>query len=261
MVLSFIIPFSWIDALDILLVAMLLYQLYKLIRGTVAINISLGIVALYLLWLLVKALNMQLLETILGQFIGVGFIALIIVFQQEIRRFLLLLGTNDFFKKFSLNLFAATASSASDNKLDVLAFIKACKTMSESNTGAIVVLTKSSTLDFYVSTGDVINAQLNTRLIESIFFKNNPLHDGAVIVTNNYIKAARCVLPVTENDNFPEHLGMRHRAAVGITEDSDAIAVIVSEQTGAISVCKEGKLTVDISIQQLSKLLEKEFNT
>jgi diadenylate cyclase len=261
MLLSFIIPFSWIDALDILLVAMLLYQLYKLIRGTVAINISLGIVAVYLLWLLVKALNMQLLETILGQFIGVGFIALIIVFQQEIRRFLLLLGTNDFFKKFSLNLFASTASSTSDNQLDILAFIKACKTMSESNTGAIVVLTKSSTLDFYISTGDVINAQLNTRLIESIFFKNNPLHDGAVIVTNNYIKAARCVLPVTENDNFPEHLGMRHRAAVGITEDSDAIAVIVSEQTGAISVCKEGKLTVDISIQQLSKLLEKEFNT
>lgn len=258
--LHFIIPFSWIDALDIVLVSLLLYQLYKLIKGTVAISISIGIMALYILWLLVKALNMQLLETILGQFIGVGFIALIIVFQQEIRRFLLLLGTNDFFKKFSSNLFASV-SSTTNNQLDVLSFIKACKTMSETNTGAIIVLTKASALDFYISTGDAINAQLNTRLIESIFFKNNPLHDGAVIVTDNYIKAARCVLPVTEKDDFPEHLGMRHRAAVGITEDSDAIAVIVSEQTGAISVCKEGKLTIDISIQQLSKLLEKEFNT
>ncbi len=259
--LHFIIPFSWIDALDIVLVSLLLYQLYKLIKGTVAISISIGIMAVYILWLLVKALNMQLLETILGQFIGVGFIALIIVFQQEIRRFLLLLGTNDFIKKFSSNLFATATNTTDSNQLEVLPFIKACKTMSETNTGAIIVLTKTSTLDFYISTGDVINARLNTRLIESIFFKNNPLHDGAVIVTDNYIKAARCVLPVTEKDDFPEHLGMRHRAAVGITEDSDAIAVIVSEQTGAISVCKEGKLTIDISIQQLSKLLEKEFNT
>jgi diadenylate cyclase len=260
MLLSFVIPFSWIDALDIFLVSVLLYQLYKLIKGTVAINISIGIIALYIVWLLVKALDMQLLESILGQFIGVGFIALIIVFQQEIRRFLLLMGSNDFVKKFSTNFFSANNGAISNSTLDILSFIKACKTMSESNTGAIVVLTKTSTLDFFISTGDSINAQLNTRLIESIFFKNNPLHDGAVIVSDNYIKAARCVLPVTENDDFPEHLGMRHRAAVGITEDSDAIAVIVSEQTGAISVCKEGKLQINLSIQQLSKYLEKEFS-
>lgn len=254
------ITFRWLDALDIFLVSIIIYQLYRLVKGTVAINIFVGILFVYLLWLIVKALNMQLLETILGQFIGVGVIALIVVFQQEIRRFLLILGTSEFLKKFNLNFFRMNMQQKRVHPLDIVTIAKACKSMSENKTGAILVITNNSELNFYVNTGDVINAKVNLRLIESIFFKNNPLHDGAIIITDNYIKAARCVLPVTEKEDFPANLGMRHRAAVGITENSDAVAIVVSEQTGAITYAKNGELSIDINIPELSKKLEEDFN-
>lgn len=255
------INFRWLDAIDILLVSIILYQLYKLVKGTVAINIFTGILSVYLLWLIVKALNMQLLETILGQFIGVGVIALIVVFQQEIRKFLLMIGTTGLLGKFDLK-FSSFIFSKEKTKhpLDILTLAKACKNMAETKTGAIIVITNTSELKFYINTGDVLNAKVNLRLIESIFFKNNPLHDGAVIISDNYIKAARCVLPVTENQEFPAHLGMRHRAAVGVSENSDAIAIVVSEQTGEISYAKEGLLHTNISVPNLIKFLESEFN-
>lgn len=256
------IQFHWIDAIDILLVAVLIYQLYHLVKGTVAINIFGGILLIYLLWLIVRALNMQLFGSILGKFIDVGFIALLIVFQPELRRFLLFIGSSDLFTKSKRGkgLFDFRWQVNTNDKLDVNAIAKACAKMAETRTGAIIIVTKNNDLKFYANTGDLLEAAVSVRILESIFFKNSPLHDGAVIITDNIVKAARCVLPVTENENFPAHLGMRHRAAVGITEITDAIAVVVSEQTGEISFCKEGELRQGLTADKLRELLEKELN-
>lgn len=251
-----------LDIIDVLLVAFLLYQLYNLIRGTVAINIFFGIVLIYLLWLVVKALDMQLLSTILGQIIGVGVIALIIVFQQEIRRFLILLGTSSFLSKnpLSKQIWKWNWQLPKSRTLNVMQIVKACRQMSKTKTGAIIVIAKSSELKFYANTGDSIDAVLSKRLIESIFYKGNPLHDGAIIIVQDKIKAARCVLPISENQELPARLGMRHRAAIGITEQSDAIAITVSEETGEMAIAKDGQITIDISIDDLEKQLENEFN-
>ena len=254
------ITFTWLDALDILLVAVLLFQLYRLVKGTVAINIVLGIVSIFLIWKIVEALKMELLSEILGKFIGVGVIAIIIVFQQELRRFLLFVGTTGFFdrKTFNRKLFSWKMGQA--NEVDLVSIIKACRNMGENKTGAIIIITTKSDLNFYANTGEALDAKVSARMIESIFYKNSPLHDGAVIITGSKIKAARCVLPVTEDADFPSHLGMRHRAAAGITETSDAVAIVVSEQTGEISFAKEGKLQNGLSTEKLRELLEKEFN-
>lgn len=255
------ISVSLLDVLDILLVAVLLYNLYYLVKGTAAVNIFIGVILIYMLWLFVRVLGMELFGSILGKFIDVGVIALIIVFQQELRRFLLYLGASDLFSREMLTkgMFNLKANMSKDSKTDIETIVRACKSMAESKTGAIIVITKDSNLDFYVNTGDIIDSKVTTRMIESIFYKNSPLHDGAVIITGNYIRAARCVLPVTESADFPAHLGMRHRAAAGITENTDAFAIIVSEQTGEISIAKGGKLTHSLSSQRLQELLEKEF--
>ena len=255
------ISVHWSDVVDILLVALLIYQLYYLIKGTVAVNIFIGILLFYLLWLVVKALNMQLFGSILGKFIDVGFIALLIVFQQELRRFLLFIGTSQLFTngKLSKGIFDFKWQVNKEQVLDINAIIKACKNMSESKTGAIIIITKNNDLKFYANTGDAIHAKVSVRIIESIFYKNSPLHDGAVIISDNIITGARCVLPVTEDSNFPAHLGMRHRAAVGITENTDAVAIVVSEQTGEISVSKEGDLKHALTPQRLREFLDKEF--
>jgi diadenylate cyclase len=255
------VTFRWLDAIDIVLVAVLLYQLYYLVKGTVAINIFVGILLVYVLWMIVKALDMQLFGNILGKFIDVGVIVLIIVFQQELRRFLLFIGTTDFFNKKSWGkgLFYFKWQVSNAEKTDVGVLVKALQNMAEAKTGAILVITTNSELKFYINTGDSIEAKISVKLLESIFYKNSPLHDGAVIITGNTIKAARCILPVTEDINFPSHLGMRHRAAVGITENSDALAIIVSEQTGEISFAKEGQLRNGLSYQELRELMEKEL--
>ena len=221
-----------LDILDILIVAFLLYKIYRLLKGGAAINIFIGIIAIYVLWwLFVKILNMQLLGAILGQFMSIGVIALIIVFQQEIRRFLLVIGSNSFAGKdsFTRKLLPWNWQAPAISKPNISPIVKACTSMSKNKTGAIMVLARSSDLQFYERTGDIMDAEVSKRLLESIFFKNSPMHDGAVIIENNKIKAARCVLPVTENTDLPAHYGMRHRAALGITEQSDAISIIVSE--------------------------------
>lgn len=255
------LTFRWLDALDILIVAILLYQLYNLVRGTAAINIFLGILSLYLLWLLVRALNMQLLGSILGQFIGVGVLALIVVFQQEVRRFLLLIGTTGImgrqgspFKWLNLKKSLSTTGT-----LNINAIVSACLNMAQDATGAIIVIGRESNLQFYLNTGEKVDAEVSAKILESMFYKNSPLHDGAVIISGNRIRAARCVLPVTDDDDFPAHLGMRHRAAVGLSETTDAIAIVVSEQTGAISVAHEGELEYEISPKKLRDTLEKYF--
>lgn len=256
--INLFITFRWLDAIDILLVSILLYQLYKLVQGTVAINIILGIVSIFLLWKAVEALEMKLLSEILGKFIGVGVIAIIIVFQQEIRKFLLVVGTSRFIQKAGKSKSLFNFSSETE-KTDINAIVRSCRHMGESKTGALIIVTTQNSLDFYVKTGETVDSKVSTRVIESIFYKNSPLHDGAVIITNNRIIAARCVLPVTENPEFPPHLGMRHRAAVGITEQSDALGIIVSEQTGEISFAKNGKIRYNVKPEELKVLLESEL--
>lgn len=252
------IHLRWLDLLDILIVAVLLYQLYQLVKGTTAINIFFGILVFYLLWLFVKALNMQLLSTILGQFIGVGVIALIIVFQQELRRFLLMVGSRGIFNRENFSTFSGFRTNAYSG-LNYEIVVGACQRMALQHTGALIVLTRKSDLKYYVNTGERIDAEVTGSILESIFFKNNPLHDGAVIISDNRIKAAKCVLPLTENTVFPFQLGLRHRAAVGLTELSDAIAIIVSEQSGEIAIARNGAIKTNISPKQLIEILSEEF--
>lgn len=251
-----------IDFIDVFIVTFLLYKLYNLLRGGVAVNIFIGLLTVYAIyWICVQVLQMELLGTILGQFISLGFIALIVVFQQEIRRFLIVLGTNNILSKnnFTRQILPWNWQAQKNPPLDISAIVKACRQMSKSRTGAIIVLAKSSQLKYYANTGDLMDADISQRLIESIFFKNSPLHDGAIIIVNNKIKAARCVLPVTENVELPAHLGMRHRAAIGITEQSDALAIIVSEETGEISVAAEGQIKINLSADELERFLRTEF--
>ncbi len=257
--ISLFITFRWLDAVDILLVAILLYELYSLVRGTAAINILTGIVLLYIIWLIVRALDMQLFSSILSRFIDVGVIAIIIVFQQELRRFLLIIGKTEFFnrKNFTKNFLMLQLDK--DSELDLHPIFKACRNLADKQTGALIVIEKDTDLSFYAQTGDIIDSNITEAMLESIFFKNNPLHDGAVIIKDNKIYAARCVLPSTEKTDFPANLGMRHRAAVGISEKSDAIAISVSEQTGSISVAHLGKLYRDLSPEKFTALLQEQL--
>jgi len=201
--ISLFITFRWLDAVDILLVAVLLYELYSLVRGTAAINILTGIVLLYIVWLIVKALNMQLFSSILSRFLDVGVIAIIIVFQQELRRFLLIIGKTEFFnrKNFTKNFLMLQLDK--QNELDIHPILKACHNLADNKTGALIVIEKDTDLTFYAQTGDIIDSNITEAMLESIFFKNNPLHDGAVIISDNKIHAARCVLPSTEKNGLP----------------------------------------------------------
>ncbi len=248
------------DIIDILLVAFLLYQLYMLIRGTVAINIFVGLFLFYLMWLLVRALNMQLLSSILGQFIGVGVIALLIVFQQEIRKFLLMVGSRYNFNQ-NIKFFRwLSFDEKSFKEKEIDSIVTACIHMSETKTGALIVITKQTKLDSYAATGKIINSRISGTLLETIFFKNSPLHDGAVIIAGNKILAARCILPVTDNRNIPGSLGLRHRAAIGMSQNTDAHIITVSEETGNISYVKGGNIKVRITAEELRTFLNGNFS-
>ncbi len=249
----------FIDLLDILLVAFLLYQIYILLKGTVAMNIFMGIFITYLIWLLVKALDMQLLSSILGQVMGVGVIALIIVFQQEVRRFFLLLSSKYFSNiSFSIeNMFAFIIKPQPSVKIKSI--IDACHSMSKTKTGALIVIAKSSELDIFTEEGLILNADTSKGLLESIFYKNSPLHDGAVVMYTDKIHAAKCVLPLSKNKKMPENMGLRHRSALGVSEKTDASVVIVSEETGNISYAKNGKILSNIGSKKLEEFLRNEF--
>lgn len=250
-----------LDVIDILLVAVLLYQLYALIRGTGAMHIFLGILSVYLIWWLVRLFEMELLSAIIGQFVSVGVLALIIVFQPEIRKFLNLLGTRSILNKNYMHILKKLWQVQQRERVNVAPIVNACEHLSENRTGALIVITGQNELDAYVETGQLIDARVSEQLLETIFFKNSPLHDGAVIITGNIIRAARCVLPVSDNDNFPSTLGLRHRAAAGITEQSDAVAIVVSEQTGKISLSQGGQMKRNIKPLQLKEMLTREFTT
>jgi diadenylate cyclase len=254
-------PFEFKDAIDIFLVSVLLYQLYRLLRGTVAINIFAGVIVIYFIGLVVNGAKMLVLGTIIKQFIGVGGIALIILFQQEIRKFLIFIVLKSwnnpqvrmFRKWFPL------AKESSKLSLNISALGQASFSMAKTKTGALIILSNNTDLSFHVATGDKLDANLSARMLESIFFKNSPLHDGAVIIAKNKIIAARCVLPVTEKEDFPAHLGMRHRAATGITEVSDCIAIVVSEETGFVSYVKNGVIKSQLSQSELIQLIHRDY--
>ena len=255
------IKIELIDIIDICMVGILIFQAYKLIKGTAAMNIFTGIIVFYFIWLVVKALHMDLLSAILGQIIGVGVLALIILFQQEIRRFLLRLGSRYMDSRRNLRLVNALLTSKqkglSVNSLGELTL--ACRRMAETKTGALIVLSHQSSLEFIVDTGDRVDANINRRLIENIFFKNAPLHDGAMIIADEKIIAARCTLPITENPNIPPQYGMRHRAAVGISEHTDSSVIVVSEETGNISFVQNGEIKRVNSISELRLAIENSY--
>lgn len=255
------ITIRFLDILDIILVAFLLYQLYRLIKGTVAFNIILGFFSLYLFWLIVRALNMELLESIMGPFIGVGALALIIVFHPEIRRFLVFIGTNyNVNKVLSLDKLFGSGKVKTINHQQIDSLVDACVSMGKSKTGALIVITGISDLTEQVNTGEKLNAKISSSLIRTIFFKNSPLHDGAAIIRGNKIAAAGCILPLTQKE-LDQALGLRHRAAVGITENTDSICIIVSEERGSISFAKGGEIKRRISKEVLTTLLEENIQS
>jgi uncharacterized protein (TIGR00159 family) len=244
---------SWVDIIDITLVSFLLYQVYKLMQGSVAVKIFLGFLSLYLIYLVVNAAEMELLSAILGQFMGVGVLAAIILFQQEIRKFLLLIGKTTVFN--SDNIFSGLPWRRNDpsKNINITPIIEAAKTLGGSNTGALIVFSKYSELRFYAESGDLIDAVISKRLLLSVFNKYSPLHDGAVIIYQGRVKAARCILPVTEQENLPAHFGLRHRAAIGMSEITDTLVIVVSEETGQLSAVKSGKIYHNLSTQELRK--------
>ena len=255
------IDFSFIDVIDILLVALLLFYLYKLLRGTVAINIFIGIVIIYLIWRLTDLLNMDVLSNFLGKFISVGFFALIVVFQQEIRKFLLLLGSTNFATRRNMvRYFRFLSQEKKVSNLDFDVLVDACEEMSKSKTGAIIVIQRNNSLEFTFSNNNRTNINLDPLVLQSIFFKNSPLHDGAVVVKNNRIIAARVVLPLSEKTKLPAKYGLRHRAGLGITEKTDALVLLISEQTGKIVYIKDGEFYPIDSFAALKETLSQDLN-
>ncbi|RRQ49181.1 TIGR00159 family protein [Maribacter algicola] len=254
------IDFKITDILDIVLVAVLLYYIYKLVRGSAAINIFIGIVIVWAFWKLTELLGMQMISSIVGAFMQVGLIALIIVFQQEIRKFLLMIGSTNFANKRNfVKHFKFLKQEGDTTSIDVEAIVKACEKMSSSKTGAILVIERGNSLDFIKSTGDRMNIEVTQPIIESIFYKNSPLHDGAAVIVDNYIVATRVILPVTNERSIPLRYGLRHRAAIGITEKTDALCLVVSEETGQISYIKNGEFILFESNAQLITLLKKDL--
>jgi diadenylate cyclase len=246
---------SWVDFIDIGLVSILLYQVYKLIRGSIAANIFLGILALYLVYLIVRAAQMELLAKILGQFMGVGVLAMIVLFQPEIRKFLLVIGRSTEFRENIFNAISNWRHQYHDD-FDIHQVIEAAKTLKASKTGALIVFSRDVELKFYAETGDALDSAVNKRLLLSIFNKYSPLHDGAVIIYKGRIKAARCVLPVSENDHLPPHFGLRHRAAVGMSENTDTLVMAISEETGRLILARNGKYLKGLKLKQIEQKIQ-----
>ncbi|MCK5207858.1 MAG: diadenylate cyclase CdaA [Cyclobacteriaceae bacterium] len=262
MILLFNIGFleiSWVDIIDIIAVTLLLYQVYKLMKGSIASKVFLGFIFLYLTYLMVNAAKMELLSAILGQFMGVGVLALIILFSPEIRKFLLLIGKSTTFNRESFFKNLPWKKNENSDQFDVNPVIDAAKTLGGSYTGALIVFSRESELKFYVDSGDRIDGEISKRLLISIFNKNSPLHDGAVIIHKGIILAARCILPVSDLENLPAQFGLRHRAAIGMSETTDTLVLVVSEETGQMSIVRTGKINHNMSIQEIRKMINDYF--
>ena len=250
------------DILDILLLGLIIFFLFKWLRGSSAMSIFVAIVSLYLIRVLVSAFNMRLMNALMETVLDVGVIALIIIFQPEIRKFLIRLG-NRYMENANgralINRVFGKNKTVAVGSESVNDMTEACRRMSEDKTGALIVLVHKNPLEDIISTGDRIDAAIHRRLIMNLFFKNSPLHDGAMVIANDRIVAARCTLPITENPNIPANYGMRHRAAVGLTEETDACVIVVSEETGNISFVKDGKIKTMGSITELRLAIENSY--
>lgn len=247
------------DVIDIVLVAFMLYYIYRLMKESRSLNVFIGIMLFVLIWLFVsQVLEMRLLGSILDKLVSVGVIGLIVLFQEEIRRFLYSLGAHQRFKRV-MALFGGRKNEDVDKEA-IMPIVMACMSMAKGKVGALIVIERGAPLDDIAETGDIIDARINQLLIENIFFKNSPLHDGAMIVSKKRIKAAGCILPVSHNFNIPKELGLRHRAAMGISQDSDAVAVVVSEETGRISVAIKGEFRLRLSAEELESILTQELS-
>ena len=248
------IEFGVKDIVDIILVAILLFYVYKMMKSSGTLSLFYGVLAFIIVWVVAsEILNMRLTGTILDKFMNIGLIVLVILFQDHIKRFLIDIGSQDKWK-FIRKLFSHSSDKEKDHS-NTLAIVYACNSMSKSKTGALIVLKKNMPLDQYEKTGDIIDANIDMRLIENIFFKNSPLHDGAMIISGNKIKSVGCILPVSHDMNLPANLGLRHRAALGMSQMTDAVCVIVSEETGGISVAKDGIIKVKLSTTDLEHIL------
>jgi len=248
------------DFIDIFLVALMLYYIYRLMKESRSLNVFMGILMFVLVWLFVsQVLEMRLLGSILDKLVSVGVIGLIILFQEEIRKFLYQLGAHQRFRRLSRIFSSGKRNSEEEDKETIMPIVMACMSMAKGRVGALIVIERGAPLDDIVDTGDTIDAVINQRLIENIFFKNSPLHDGAMVISKKRIKAAGCILPVSHNLDMPKELGLRHRAAMGISQDSDAIAVVVSEETGRISVAIKGEFRLRLSAEELESILAHEM--
>ena len=249
------------DIVDILLVALVLYYIYRLMRESRSLNVFIGIMVFIVVWLFVsQVLQMRLLGSILDKLVSVGVIALIVLFQDDIRKFLYNLGAHQRMKRFT-SLFSSRGKDkdSKEVKETIMPIVMASMNMSKSKVGALIVIERSVPLDDIVLTGDLIDATINQRLIEKVFFKNSPLHDGAMVISKKRIKAAGCILSVSHDLDIPKELGLRHRAAMGISQESDAVAVVVSEETGGISVAVKGNFRLRLSAEELESILTKEL--
>lgn len=250
------ITIRFLDIVDIMMVALLLYQVYRLIKGTVAFNIVIGFFLVYLVWVIVRSLGMELLSSIIGQFIGVGVLALIIIFHPEIRRFLIYIGShNQISRLLSLDKLFHTGPTMRDSGI-IPELVNTAFYFSRTMTGAIIVITRGSELLEQINTGEIINARISQPLLSTLFFKNTPLHDGAVIIKNNLIVAAGCILPLTHKE-VDKSMGLRHRAAIGITENTDALALVVSEESGKVSLVEGGNIQQILHPAELTTLLNR----
>lgn len=246
--------FGYMDIIDILLVAIVMYNLYRIVSKSGTGAIFKGVLAFMILWILIsQVLQMRLMGAILDTVVSVGLIVLVIIFQDEIRRFLMTLGSNRTFRFFA-RFFSSKDKSEISNSV-VTSLVLACMNMAKTYTGALIVLEQEIKLGQYEETGETLNADVSTRLIENIFFKNTPLHDGAMIIAGNKIKAAGCILPVSQNQDIPKSFGLRHRAALGISQETDASAIVISEERGKISFVNNGKIQANITPEKLQELL------
>jgi diadenylate cyclase len=253
------IEFSFLDVLDIILVATLLFYTYKLLKRTVAINIVIGIALIFVIWQITEALKMEMMSKILGYLLSGGVIALIIVFQQEIRKFLLMIGTTNFTNKRSFLKQLKFLQTEIASEIDTDVILEACKNLSKTKTGALIVIERTNSLDFLINSGDKMNALVNEAILQSIFYKNSPLHDGALIIRDNFIVATRVVLPISDSRRIPSRFGLRHRAAIGVAEKTDAICLSVSEETGEISYIKDGGFELFTDYAELNEKMKNDL--
>ncbi|MDR2810756.1 MAG: diadenylate cyclase CdaA [Tannerellaceae bacterium] len=245
------------DVIDIVLVAFFLYQVYKLMKASGTMTLFSGIIAFLVVWVLIsQVLEMRLMGAILDKFISVGVLVLVILFQDEIRRFLFAIGSHRRWKFFS-HIFKGKQANGNGNKY-VAPLVLACMNMARKKTGALIVIRQEMDLSMYEHTGEMFHADVNARLIENIFFKNSPLHDGAMIIADNRIKAAACILPVARHALLPKDFGLRHRSGLGMSMETDALVIIVSEERGKISVAKEGRLAPNVTAEELRQILSGE---